>query len=75
MLNSDQVFEYSTIPSLHIHNRLIQFVILILTKKGSTYTSQYLCKHVGIRVNLSRARICASREHNFGLSLLSFDSA
>ena len=73
MLNSDQVFEYSTIPSLHIHNRLIPFVIHILTKKG-TYTSQYLCKHVGIGVNLSRARICASREHNFGLSLLSFDS-
>ena len=37
--------------------------------KKSTYTSQYLCKHVGIWVNLSLARISASREHDFGLSL------
>ena len=62
MSNSSQVFE-----------RLLQFVIRILTKKG-TYTSQYSCKHVGIRVNSCRARICASHEHDFGLSLSSFDS-
>ena len=28
----------------------------ILTKKG-TYMSQYLCKHIGIQVNSSRARM------------------
>ena len=36
-----------------------------MPKKG-TYTSQYSCKHVGIRVNLSRARICALHEHHLG---------
>ena len=37
--------------------------------------SQYSCKHVGIRANLSRARIWALCEHDFGLSILSFDLA
>ena len=37
----------------------------ILTWKG-TYTSQNWCKHVGIWVNSSQARICASREHDLG---------
>ena len=47
--------------------------ICITTEKG-TYTSQYSCKHVGIRVNLRRSKICALCEHDFGLSLLCFDS-
>ena len=36
--------------------------------------SQYSCKHVGIQVNSSQARILPSREHDFWLSLLSVDS-
>ena len=55
-----------------LHVLRVFFIEHILTKKG-TYTSQYLCKHVGIWVNLSRARIRALCEHNFGLSLSSFD--
>ena len=45
----------------------------IFTKKG-TYTSKYSYKHAGIWVNSSWARIRALREHDFGLSLWSFDS-
>ena len=37
--------------------------------------SQFSCKHVGIRASSSWARICASCEHHFGLSLSSFDLA
>ena len=39
-----------------------------------TYMSQFSCKYVGIWVNLSWAKICVFREHDFGLSLSSFDS-
>ena len=37
-----------------------------------TLTRVSIC--VSIQVNLCRARICASHEHDFGLSLSSFDS-
>ena len=54
MLNSHQVFKYSTIQ---VYTSIIGF---------GTYTSQYSCKHVGIQVNSSQARIRALREHDFG---------
>ena len=48
---------------------------MYLDEKRYLHASQYSCKHVGIWANLSRSRIRASCEHDFGLSLSSFDSA
>ena len=63
------VFDYW---SLHIHNHLLQFAIRILTKK--VLAQVIIPVSMLVFVNLGQARIRATREHDFGLSLSSFDS-